>query len=723
MELRELHLRGAIGAIRTALHEGREHIVVPVTALMQGVIHAVNAPTSEFVPLSTLSIAPQGWNGRPTVHGHPVRNGKQVSANDPDILAAHGFGQIFKSRLEGDRLLMEAWVDPIRAAAVGGDKFVARLQSGDPIEVSVGAYVTTEQREGDYQGKPYKAVWKEIVPDHLAFLPNGTGACSIEMGCGAHRAAEVYLVTAEGLELETSEDVSERMASNPEGINQYTGAGGAKAHAENATKHAQYISDKANNQKTASHQELSNAHANAATAHADAATAHFHAEKIAKTAVTKDYHHQIALSHRSRVDNHVHASGIYASIKTAEQPMANPTLRDRVKSLINAALYDTPSQAASEEAAELVGYQVMRSLFDQVKKSYTEASGMVDQLIADEIEDPTETPEDEQAETEIEMARLEAIQSHCMSMYSTLNAVMSQASKRLYPADSTRYMKAKMQDCTACKSTGSLNGNPCEACDGNGQMKTAAGARHSGGDMKIIQGVHDHAVDLGAKCARDYKITEAAVIEPELKAACSCEGESGMKSETIKSLIANPHSGFTAADEKMLEAADEKRLEEFQVKAIAVKATEDAKLAEVKAAEEKKAADLKAAADKATADAKAIEETRLAVAAAKPLSTEEFMKIAPPEIRSLYAREQARVTERKAELVASLKAAQDGFTEEDLTAMDLEVLEKVAKAAKIDEPVVANYAGRGVPRTAEVNDAFSNPADPWATALKTAQVN
>ena len=28
------------------------------------------------------------------------------------------------------------------------------------------------------------------MPDHLALLPESVGACSIEMGCGANRAAE-----------------------------------------------------------------------------------------------------------------------------------------------------------------------------------------------------------------------------------------------------------------------------------------------------------------------------------------------------------------------------------------------------------------------------------------------------------------------------------------------------------------------------------------------------
>src|SRR6266496_226176 len=36
---RHVHLIGATGQIRTASYEGREHLVVPVIALLEGVIH------------------------------------------------------------------------------------------------------------------------------------------------------------------------------------------------------------------------------------------------------------------------------------------------------------------------------------------------------------------------------------------------------------------------------------------------------------------------------------------------------------------------------------------------------------------------------------------------------------------------------------------------------------------------------------------------------------
>lgn len=199
-ELRILRIRQAAGELRTA-HlavgdpgEHREHLVVPVVALMEGVIFPVNAATPELVLAAELQTAPGGWNGEPVTWDHPVVAGKRVSANVPTVLESYQVGQIFNAHVEDKKLKMEAWIDVQRAAEMGGEALalLERIKAGDAIEVSVGAFVVAEARTGIHtNGKRYSAVWTEIVPDHLAMLPAGaTGACSNEMGCGAPRAAE-----------------------------------------------------------------------------------------------------------------------------------------------------------------------------------------------------------------------------------------------------------------------------------------------------------------------------------------------------------------------------------------------------------------------------------------------------------------------------------------------------------------------------------------------------
>lgn len=207
--LRHLHLRGATGAIRAAEYDGREHLVVPVTAMVEGVVWAINAEAPEFVPAEELAQTPHQWNGRACFAGHPKDGGTQVTANTPQTLEK-SFGMVFGTSsaeriLSSRRLEMEAWLDPVKAEMVGPDAIdvIKRLNAGEVVEVSVGCYVEAEQIDGVFGGLEYHGVWRNIVSDHLALLAsNETGACSVAAGCGAGRAAIRHLVSAEGIRRE-----------------------------------------------------------------------------------------------------------------------------------------------------------------------------------------------------------------------------------------------------------------------------------------------------------------------------------------------------------------------------------------------------------------------------------------------------------------------------------------------------------------------------------------
>src|SRR5690242_5129954 len=199
-QLRHLHLRVNTKRLRTATYEGREHLVVPTVALKEGVIWPVNADTPEYVPKEELSAL--GWDGRPCVLGHPTEGGEQVPANTPERLERLAFGKVFNTAVSGDELVMEPYVDPDQAAKVpGGLRLLERLRNHETIEVSVGVFVNAEETPGVFGGKPYDVVWRNIVPDHLAFLDeDAVGACSVVAGCGALRHAishnGVSLITA-----------------------------------------------------------------------------------------------------------------------------------------------------------------------------------------------------------------------------------------------------------------------------------------------------------------------------------------------------------------------------------------------------------------------------------------------------------------------------------------------------------------------------------------------
>lgn len=175
---------------RTELFNGREHIVVPVVALVEGVIQAMNASAPEFVAAEEFSKAPIGWNGRPVFVDHPVVNGVPVFGNQPSVLEKRQVGIVFNAAAKGGKLTMEAWIDIERAKEVAPE-LLERVSAGEPIEVSVGLLCETADETGEYNGKKYKGAWKDLIPDHLALLSKGrTGACSREMGCGVRAAVQ-----------------------------------------------------------------------------------------------------------------------------------------------------------------------------------------------------------------------------------------------------------------------------------------------------------------------------------------------------------------------------------------------------------------------------------------------------------------------------------------------------------------------------------------------------
>jgi hypothetical protein len=183
-------LAGASYETRTETFEGREHLVVPVVALVEGVVHAMNAPAPEFVPAEEFQHHYSGWDGRPIFEGHPIVDGQPVSGNLPEVLGTKRIGTVFNTTTADKKLKMEAWID-IELCEERAPDLLRRLQDGDPIEISVGTFVDTDDSKGVYKGKRYTGTWSSITPDHLALLPEGdTGACSRDAGCGVRAAKE-----------------------------------------------------------------------------------------------------------------------------------------------------------------------------------------------------------------------------------------------------------------------------------------------------------------------------------------------------------------------------------------------------------------------------------------------------------------------------------------------------------------------------------------------------
>lgn len=182
---RSLNFKVAAEAeLRTAQLNGQEHIIVPVVALVEGVLWSSNSEGPELALASEFGRVPEGWDGRPVLQGHPKNaNGDPVSANSPDLWDTIVVGMMFNTQLDNKKLKSEMWINKAKA----GEDLVDRFTKG-MVEVSTGLFAVSEDATGFYNGEKYSGVWRNVVPDHLAILDEGQpGACSIEDGCGAPR--------------------------------------------------------------------------------------------------------------------------------------------------------------------------------------------------------------------------------------------------------------------------------------------------------------------------------------------------------------------------------------------------------------------------------------------------------------------------------------------------------------------------------------------------------
>jgi hypothetical protein len=176
---------------RTETMGGKDFLVVPAVAIVEGVLFASNAEHPALALASEFGRYPAGWNGRPVTNGHPKDlDGNAISANAVSLWDGGAVvGQMFNTTLDDKKLKTEMWLSKEKA----GDEMIARFSANDQIvEVSTGLWSQDEDKQGKYNGRDYHVVWRNVVPDHLAILPEGAiGACSVEDGCGAPRTNSV----------------------------------------------------------------------------------------------------------------------------------------------------------------------------------------------------------------------------------------------------------------------------------------------------------------------------------------------------------------------------------------------------------------------------------------------------------------------------------------------------------------------------------------------------
>ena len=188
----------SVDQIRSETLNGIEYSVVPVVALKEGVWQGASSDQPELALASEFGKVAEGWNGRPVTLGHPKREGSFVSAGSPSVFQEDVVGILFNTRVSEKKLKTEAWIDKAKVATLSEENAaqVNRIFSGQLVEVSTGLFTDVEETAGVYSGSEFGGIWRNVIPDHLAILPEGTiGACSVADGAGIPRLNQAHIRT------------------------------------------------------------------------------------------------------------------------------------------------------------------------------------------------------------------------------------------------------------------------------------------------------------------------------------------------------------------------------------------------------------------------------------------------------------------------------------------------------------------------------------------------
>lgn len=159
---------------------GQDMIVVDVImAKADVVMNGGLLPEEEYDPFA--------WNGVPVTIGHPEASDHSfLSARDPQVCEEWTVGNIYNAKVVDGSLRGEAWCSVARLEEIRPG-LAKKLAGGEPIDVSTGYLCDPEPAGGVSNGEQYKEIHRNILPDHLALLPEDVGACSWEDGCGVRQ--------------------------------------------------------------------------------------------------------------------------------------------------------------------------------------------------------------------------------------------------------------------------------------------------------------------------------------------------------------------------------------------------------------------------------------------------------------------------------------------------------------------------------------------------------
>lgn len=174
-----VHIRCNTGKLRREKRDGRDLIIVPSATLPDNVV--MNAIR---YPAAVIETSYQTLEGTPAPLGHPVVNGKFVSARDPQGIVRGFFGSWNENvRRESGKVLLDKVIDVAFAnQSEGGKRVLEAVDKGEPIHSSTGLLATLIPVENATDGAKFEA--DTMLFDHDCWLLDEPGAATPEQGVG-----------------------------------------------------------------------------------------------------------------------------------------------------------------------------------------------------------------------------------------------------------------------------------------------------------------------------------------------------------------------------------------------------------------------------------------------------------------------------------------------------------------------------------------------------------
>ncbi|WP_426289058.1 hypothetical protein ACN9MC_04895 [Ensifer adhaerens] len=165
-------------AVRKEKRNGRDVVIVPSATLPDDIImNGIKYPAAE------ISKSFAGLNRTPAPLGHPMINGKFVSARDPEGLNIGYIGAWNENvRRENGRVFLDKVIDvEVANRSQGGKDVLAAIEKGEPVHTSTGLLANLEAVTN---AADHKHIARNIEFDHDAILLGEVGAATPDQGVG-----------------------------------------------------------------------------------------------------------------------------------------------------------------------------------------------------------------------------------------------------------------------------------------------------------------------------------------------------------------------------------------------------------------------------------------------------------------------------------------------------------------------------------------------------------